>query len=143
MKKQHLIITGAAAVIIFFSIKTYDDYREKSLDDVMAYDTSEVDSLVMNHELITDNERHAEELSAYLSQYQVRKMRNRDWDPDVSGTKGFDVSINGEDGTLAWAGIYEDRLHLYSRSAYYEILNGPIDMGWVGRFIEDIQEASD
>lgn len=76
----------------------------------------------------------AEELMDFLSQYSVKKMKSSDWDTDVSNEDGFYLVVYGENPSVI--GIFEERL--IADDAYYELVNGPIDMEWVEGYMSEI-----
>ncbi|KAB2335593.1 hypothetical protein [Bacillus mesophilum] len=138
-KKKHIVIALISGFLILLSFKLYNDYKEKGLDEIMNYDESNYHSLVINFDLVTNQKKYADELTEFLSQYRVKKMRNSEWDADLSGTKGFHATLNSTDDIFAMASIYENRVLDYSGS-YYKVLNGPVDMNWVHRFIEKMEQ---
>lgn len=116
----------AIPIIIMINIP-----KDKGLDEVINYNIENFDYLVINNELKTDKKEHAEELSELLGHYQVKKMKDRDWDSDVSKENGFLITIYSNDEPILLASIYENRLVFYNDGEYYKVLNGPIDMGWL------------
>lgn len=139
--KKYLTI-GIAVVVLLLLFTLYSDYKERRLDDVIIYNPSTFHSfsfrLQGNEEWKTDQKEPAEELIEFISQYRVKKMKNDEWDSNVSEEKGFEVSIISNDKPVS-AVIYEDRIHLYSYG-YYSIINGPIDMDWIQNYNKEYQQ---
>ena len=139
MKKKRYLAIGLITIIVFFSIKTYSDYREKELNDVISYNSSEFKSMDFKFQgdesWKTNESENVEELIEFLGQYEVKKMRNSWWDGDVSKEKGFDISIYSKDNRIM-ASIYENRLLFFGNGDAYKVLNGPIDMDWVQEYNE-------
>ncbi|MDQ0350952.1 hypothetical protein J2R98_000755 [Alkalibacillus filiformis] len=140
-KGKALTLLLMATPVLIISLYFYNEYREKSLDQVMNYNEDELHELVVHEgheqEWRTDEQEHAEAISEFLSQYQVKKMRNRDWDSDVSNEKGFRITIYKE-GSAIMTSIYEDRL-LDVGTGPYEVVNGPVDIGWIENYIKKHQ----
>ncbi|CEG27073.1 hypothetical protein [Bacillus sp. B-jedd] len=140
MKKKWYLIIGIA-IIIFFSIKYYDDHREKGLDDLISYKLTQFESLSI-HEgpdrpyWTTEKREHAEKFQDFLSQYRVKRMKDFEWNSDVSKEKGFQVTIYVKGKPLI-ASIYETRLLFLNKGKYYKVINGPVDMEWVNDFVRE------
>ena len=140
INKRYLISGLVVVIVIFFSMKIYNEYREKSLDEVIGYYSSSLHSFVFkfigdNIEWKTDKEVPLEELIEFLSRYQVKKMKDVEWNSDVSKEEGFDISIYSK-GKPILVSIYEERIHLLSGHGYYKVINGPINMDWVKKYHE-------
>lgn len=103
--------------------------REKGLDNVISYDTTNFDYIEIDHRWKTDKQERAEELINFLSQ-SSKKIKNYEWDSDVSKEKGFTATIYTK-GKPVIASIYENRLVYYNDGAYYKVTKWPIDMGWL------------
>ncbi|KQL54179.1 hypothetical protein AN964_12185 [Heyndrickxia shackletonii] len=146
MNNKRYLIIGLAliTIIIIYFIKNYYGYREKALDDVISYDIKNFESLVFNEgveqfERRTDNKAHAEKFNDFLSQYRVKKMKDSEWNGNVSKEKGFLVTIYTTRGPIM-ASIYEHRLTFYNDGAYYKVINGPIDIDWVKVYIDKFKQ---
>lgn len=127
---------GIIGVTLLFSWNTYDNHREKGLDDLFAYKNSNSEvQLFILPEWRTEDMEPVEELMGFLSQYRVKKMKDSEWDSNVSGEKGFGFMIYSK-GKGTGASIYGSRLMPYNNPSYYEVLNGPIDMEWIETFKE-------
>ena len=143
--KRHLIIGLVVIAIIFlFSIKIYNDKREKGLDDVISYNIASFESLIFNDGegqfgWKTDKVEHAEKLNDFLSRYRVKRMKHSEWDTDVSKEEGFRFIIYSN-GKPIIAHIFEQRL-LFANDGYgYKVVNGPIDIAWMKDYIEEFKE---
>lgn len=137
MRKIKKLIFFIAIIIAIPIIIIINNPKEEELDRIINYNIEEFDYLVINHELKTDQKKHAEEFSELLSQYRVKKMKSRDWDSDVSTENGFFITIYSDDNPIVLASIYENRLVFYNNGEYYKVLNGPIDMGWVNKMYNE------
>src|SRR5690606_38179317 len=121
--------------ILLFAFMVFHDYKEKDLDDVIRFNTAEVDYYMINDEKVTGETLHGKVLKDFLSQYRVKKMKDREWDSDVSKEKGFRITIYSNGKPIS-ANIYENRLHFKNSGEYYTVLNGPIDVEWVEEYQE-------
>ncbi|GLO65249.1 hypothetical protein MACH08_10330 [Oceanobacillus kimchii] len=72
----------------------------------------------------------------FLSQYQVKKINDRDWNSDVSKETGFMIEIRTEN-EVVMASIYENQLmSINNNGDYYKVVNGPIEIRWVYDYIK-------
>lgn len=126
--------------IMFVSLKLYNEYKEKGLVEAMDYDEDSFEMFIFypgqNIEWRTTNQDHVDELMDFLSQYDVKRMKQRDWDSDVSNERGvsFDI-VNSDRPIMAY--IMEERLRI--NTEYYSLVNGSIDIDWIINFIEENQ----
>lgn len=132
-QKYHVI--GIIGVVLFFSWNVYDDHREKGLDDLITYKASNFKTMEINFDWRTEEKEPVEELMEFLGQYRVKKMKDSEWDSNVSGEKGFQLMIYSK-GKTTGASIYENRILSFNHTSYYKVLNGPIDMEWIDAFEE-------
>lgn len=140
--KLFIIVMMAIPITLFFA-KIMNEYKEKNLDDVINYQSTAFNDFefkfIGDHydEWKTNEQETVEELIEFLSQYRVKKMKDDEWDSDVSQEKGFYMTIF-LDGKPNMISIYEDRVLLY-RSGGYKVVNGPIDIDWVEKYHEKYQ----
>lgn len=120
--------------ISLFAFVLYIDYREKGLDDVIEYDTENFEYLIIDDRYHSDNKEKAEGLRDFFGVYRVVKMRDRDWDSDVSKENGFTLTIYSKGKPLV-ASVYENRVH--SDTDYYRVINGPIDLERMGQIFDE------
>ena len=144
MNSKRYFVIGVI-ILIFLSIKFYDDHRVKGLGDVIEYDINKFETLTFNEGYMdnfdwrTDQKEHVEELDHFLSPYRVKKMKDKEWNQDVSEEEGFKMTIYTRGGPII-AFIYEHRLLFLNEHHYYEVVNGPIDIDWVESYVEKIQQ---
>ncbi|MBO8155501.1 MAG: hypothetical protein H0Z32_03475 [Bacillaceae bacterium] len=126
--------------IALVSMTIYNEYREKNLSNVLGYDPSHVKSMEFHLEGSSpfwknNNHEAVLELYNFLSQYHVKKMRDSEWDRDVSKETGFWFTIYTK-GDIIRVSVYENRLILYGgrNSDYFSVTNGPIDMEWIANY---------
>lgn len=136
-KKINILIAVMILLpILLFSLYRYNDYSEKKLDEVISMNTNNMDYVIINDEWISDNKEHIEALTVFLSQYDVKKMEDHEWDSDVSNERGIRITIYSK-GNPVGASIYENRLLYYNSGDYYQVINGPIDMNWVEKMYKE------
>ena len=135
MKKRGLFVV-ASIIVIFIAYNIYDEHREKALDELIGFSPTNFHMMEFNYDshLRVEDRMKAEELMDFLSQYSVKKMKSSDWDTDVSNEDGFYLVVYGENPSVI--GIFEKRL--IADDAYYELVNGPIDMEWVEGYMSEI-----
>ena len=121
-------------------------YKEKNLDQVLHYDVKSFNRLTLqaiNQEgtsydfLETSEADLARKIDGFLASYRVKKMKNREWDSDVSKEKGFELAVYKGGKAEVMASIYEDRVLLYSNGNAYRVLNGPINFSELEAQLEE------
>ena len=141
MKKKSIryLLFGMIGIALFISLKTFHDYSEKNLDEVIQYKPNNFISLTIRDksgdvEWTTYNKDAVEKLLTFLSNYRVKKISDRAYDDGgLSSDKRFEIIIKHSKAANLFALIQEDEVHIYKKG-YYQVLNGPIDMHWVKRF---------
>ncbi len=132
---RQTMLIPIAVMIAIPVIFVVNDYKEKDLNEVISFNIDKVDYVQIDHRLRTDELEDAKTLSELLSQYRVKKMKDREWNSDVSKEKGYTITIYPKDSNPIIASIYEDRLHT-NDGDYYEVVNGPIDMSWFDKLYD-------
>ncbi|WP_077595894.1 hypothetical protein [Oceanobacillus kimchii] len=90
----------------------------------------------MNHQKMTEDHQAVKKMVEFLSQYQVKKINDRDWNSDVSKETGFMIEIRTEN-EVVMASIYENQLmSINNNGDYYKVVNGPIEIRWVYDYIK-------
>lgn len=78
MKTKHILYSLLAIVVLFFSFKLYDKYKEKNFADEMNYNPSSFESLTFSDKKSLawreDTKEPVETLMNYLNNYQIKKM---------------------------------------------------------------------
>lgn len=132
---RQYVATFAVVFIIFPSViigKTIYANQIKYLDDLMNINVETFESLEIN-DWTTNNVEHAQELKDFLSNYEVKKINNKDIDHDVTGKDSFVIIINLNEKSFI-ASIYENKVNLVNNGHTYKVLNGPISMEWFHKF---------
>lgn len=128
----HMI--GAIGVVLFFLWSVYDDHREKGLDELITYQDDKFKAMEFNFsDWRIEEKEPVEELLEFLGRYRVKKMKDSEWNGNVSGEKGFQFMVYMR-GKSTGASIYENRILSFNKTSYYKVLNGPIDMEWIEAF---------
>ncbi|WP_017795937.1 hypothetical protein [Oceanobacillus kimchii] len=85
---------------------------------------------------MTEDHQAVKKMVEFLSQYQVKKINDRDWNSDVSKETGFMIEIRTEN-EVVMASIYENQLmSINNNGDYYKVVNGPIEIRWVYDYIK-------
>lgn len=141
-----LIVFLMALVGALLIWKTTNDYKEKSLSDVINYDVSKFVHFAFeyrgheNDSWISDDNKTFEELLNFLSKYEVKKVKYSDVDIK-NKEEGFGIFVlsKGKSDTDMYT-FWENYVSV-GGSNHYELLNGPIDMEWFKAYNEKKQSA--
>lgn len=142
MRKSLLVLLLVVAVVgSLIGAKVYDN-RERNLGELFAPYTDQFAGMYFHVDRHpegwrTEEKKPVEELQEFFGRYQVKKMKDRDWDSDVKGEHVFSVSISNGNKPLQ-ASVMKHRIMW--RDGYFHVLNGPIDMEWVEDFNEKYGE---
>ena len=139
MKKNKIILIGIASAILLLIFNHYMENREKRLDVLIDYDLTDFEALIINYQFISQDKKHAEQLIEFMSHYRVKKMKDREWDSNVAGEKGFDVVFQSKKDNPVIVHIYENRMIFLNGGDYYHILNGPVDTTWVDELLKEFE----
>jgi hypothetical protein len=148
LKTKRLLFLIPIVVVIglLVAFGTLSTNQSSTLDELFGYNSTDFTSFEFKQinapgeTWSTNEEQSVEELSRFLSQYEVEQMKDFEWNSDVSKEKGFEVGIFLKNKPIL-ASIFDDRIHLYG-DGYYKVANGPIDMEWVTKFNEKYQDSS-
>lgn len=130
----YLIIIIIGILAIGFLLLKYNEYKEKSLDELFTNVKSI--SIVSNNdddEWTTDKREAIDELKMFFNQYQVKKIK----DPKgivYSEEAVFRMNIHTKNKILM-VFFDKDCIHIPG-IGYYNVLNGPIDKGMIQNFPE-------
>lgn len=136
MSKKIVIypIIGVLAIGILFL--KYTDYKEKGLDSLFVQYSEDFKSMAFeaydNNKSIPDDKAVNDELTDFLSHYQVMKIKDAEWDTAVSSEKGVWIDIQSENKLLTIL-FLEKHVHMPG-FGYYKVINGPIDIDWLQSF---------
>lgn len=141
-KKLWYLIIGILAISLFYSLKLFNDYRERNLVDLISYKPAEFYSFgfIKNevpeykaYSWFTKDMEPADELMNFLSQYRAKKISEEEFNQSMFGVEKFEFTITHSKANPAIVFAYENVVHIVAGN-YYEIVNGPIDMEWINSF---------
>ena len=151
-KKVRYIAIGLIALIVFFSLKTFNDYRERNLDDLIGYKHRDYYSLdfLKDTEMVPDNGAYewwteekepVEELLEFLSQYRVKRISEEKFKEKINREEMFEFTITHSKANPSIIWVFGDRVHIIV-GKYYEVENGQIDMEWIKKYNEKYREEN-
>lgn len=126
-----LLIT-IAAVSIFLVIY---DYRVRDLSELINFEIDELSHVSIDFEEKFITKEEGEELLNFLSQYQVKRMRDRNWIELINDPTNFekyivDIFTNKDDIRFL---ISENLFEYIDKNKRYKIVNGPADLEWFNK----------
>lgn len=138
------------ALTIFFSLKTFNDYRERNLVDLIGYKSSDYYSLEFTREgskiteghffdWFTKDKEPTNELLEFLSQYRVKKINEEKVTANLNNEERVEFYISHSKANPAIIWIRENDVHILVGN-YYKVVNGPIDMEWIKNYNEKYKE---
>lgn len=140
MSKKTVVYFIIGVLAIGFLLSKYNEYKEKSLDALFTNVKSISFEIHNDDDRWTTDKREAiDELTKFLSQYQVKKMK----EPKgivYSGEAGFWMDIRSKDKTMM-VSFYEEWIHVVGIGRY-KVINGPIDMVWLQGFSEKYMDEN-
>lgn len=136
-----IIIILLVALIIVYTVDKIDEYGEKNLGELVSLIDKNVEKIHVHYgnpkPFIIEDVDKVNELNNFLSQYKVEKMKEHEWESYVGGTKGFSFDVLMEKNVVM-VSLYEERLNIFgtNNGGYYRVLNGPINVEWIEKFLE-------
>lgn len=126
MRKLRYVTILIVAMAIFFSLKVFNEYRERTLVDVMGYKSSDFYAL-----------------GVIKNVNDVPKDKGYEWftkDKDQYKDERFEFTITHakSNPSIVWIGANYVQVLVGN---YYEVVNGPIDMEWIEEFNEKYKES--
>ncbi|WP_078380678.1 hypothetical protein [Sutcliffiella halmapala] len=147
-KRKYIWIVIIAS-IIFFSLKTFNDYRERNLDELISYKPKDFYPFAFTkdrekvpndrgYEWWTDEQETTEELLKFLAQYRVKRINEETYNVHLN-SESFEFIISHSKANPAIVQVMSNNVHIFVGN-YYEVLNGPIDMEWITNYNEKYLE---
>lgn len=145
MKKKIIVFSVISLLLVVFIFSKYNNYienREKNLGELF-HDVDGFNYLVFElrdgglyDPWRTDNEQAWEELTEFLSKYQIKKMTDEEWNSIRPKGISFEMSLYSENKVIRSSSFYEERLYINDsvNDSAYRVINGPIDMEWIQKF---------
>ncbi|MCG3086663.1 hypothetical protein [Sporosarcina cyprini] len=151
MWKLRYVTIFIVAMAIFFSLKVFNEYRERNLVDVMRYKSSDFYALGVikdvnevpkdkGYEWYTKDKEPVNELLEYLGSYRVKKIKEEEFTANQYQGERFEFTITHakSNPSIVWIGANHVQVLVGN---YYEVVNGPIDMEWIEEFNEKYKES--
>lgn len=118
--------------VAIFSLNVINENKEKPLDSLFGYNSANFESMIIklssDEVYETKDAADADEFIDFLSQYSIKKMRDSEWDGDVSNENGILITFyKSNRDTPIMLNLYENRIHLLVGD-YYNVTNTPIDI---------------
>ncbi|MDW0117102.1 hypothetical protein QTL97_09155 [Sporosarcina thermotolerans] len=142
MKMRAVLLIALLIGGIYAMLETINDYNEKSFDELFESMNAEFDSLTFNKPPMNGSpaetwkiidEVEVDELLKFLQQYSVKKIKSED--VDLYGSMDeLSISLQDSQGNSLTIMVAEN-LIIQNSAFYYEIIDGPLDMNWIVRFI--------
>lgn len=135
-----------ALIVVFFTGKGILDLRAKAFMDVVPFKEKEFQSLevvwdveeigVENDDTwLTEEKERLDELLTFLSQYEVKRISENQFEEISDKGKGLKFIITHEKKRPVIVWLSENYVHIYVND-YYKVVNGSIDQDWLNNFYE-------
>ncbi|MFC7321660.1 hypothetical protein [Halobacillus campisalis] len=143
-RTRRYVIMAIIILGIFFSLKILNDYREKSLVDVISYHPGDYQSLGFTndrgnvssdqvYEWWSYDKEPADELIEFLRQYRVKKIKYEKFEERLTKEESFEFAIRHSNANPVTGMVMENVIHMYNED-YYEVVNGPVNMEWIEEY---------
>ncbi len=126
------LIAGILVVLIaLFTLKLFNDYRERNLADLINVNSSDfVNMRIVTPEgnMWTEEIQHVDELLQVFNQYQVKRISQNEFQNQHNDKKiytTFEVRIQKNSGAIILHVFETDFIWLNLN--FYKVLNGPIE----------------
>lgn len=132
-----LVIGGAYAMI-----QSINDYQQKKFSELVNVTHSEFHSLIFSkppmygapaETWVVDDENEVDELLRFLQDYTIQKLKPEEIDPE-DNIDELSITLQDQDGNSLTIVIAENII-IQNSELYYEIVDGPLDIDWIVRFI--------
>lgn len=142
MKMRAVLLIALLIGGTYAMLESINDYHEKSFNELFESMNADFDSLTFNKPpmngspaetwKVTD-ELEVDELLSFLQKYSVKKIKSE----EVNSYDSLDelsISLQDSEGNSLTILVVEN-LIIQNSISYYEIIDGPLDMNWIVRFI--------
>ena len=136
MSKKTVIYLLIGVFAIGFLLSKYNEYKEKNLVDLFTNVKTIAFEIHSDDIWKTDKKEAIEELTKYLSQYQVEKMK--DVKEVVYHEAGFWLRIQTNNKTMMV--LFNEEQVFIPAVGNYKVINNPIDIEWLENFQETYRE---
>ncbi|SOC41539.1 hypothetical protein [Ureibacillus acetophenoni] len=152
-KRSKSYIIGIVVIGLLLSFKSFYDHRERNLADELKYDQKDYESLTAiktvleeedHNDWVTSDIEPMEELISFLSQYDVKKVNETQFNEIANDDLRFVFAIYNFREKSKFVGVSENTVTLDEvigrGKIYFKVVNGPIDMEWINSYYEKYGE---
>ncbi|MEK4565508.1 hypothetical protein MKX54_12590 [Alkalihalobacillus sp. FSL R5-0424] len=126
--------------VAIFSVNVINENKEKPLDSLFDYHSANFESIIIeissDEVYETKDATDADEFIDFLSQYSIKKMRDSEWDGDVSNENGVLITFykNNRDSPIMLS-LYETRMSQWDGN-YYHVTSTPVDINHLKEMVK-------
>ncbi|WP_432363163.1 hypothetical protein [Sporosarcina sp. UB5] len=138
MSKKNVIYLIVGVLAIGFLLFKYNEYKEKSLDEIFT-NVKAISIEIHNDddEWTIVNREAIDELKMFLSQYQIKKIKSP---KGIVYSEEAVLRMNIHTKNKIIMVLFDkDRIHI-AGIGHYNVLNGPIDKEWLQSFSEKYRQ---
>ncbi|KAA0547177.1 hypothetical protein FZW96_14500 [Bacillus sp. BGMRC 2118] len=132
------VMIGIILIVGYRSVHNWNDRRDLDVEDLLHYKRSDFNSLTFRNAgetgWLTEDREAADKLVDFLDQYHVKESNYETFRHHIS-EDGFQFTISYKKKDPISVSVLESKI-LILTDDYYEILNSPVDMEWIGQFRE-------
>ncbi len=136
------LIAGTLIVLIaLFTLKSFNDNRERNLADLINVNSSDFVNMrivIPEGNMWTEEIQHVDELIQVFSQYQVKKISQNEFQNQHNNKEifaNFEVRIQKKSGAIILDVFETDFIWLNQN--FYKVLNGPIEKEKLRTYLEE------
>ncbi|MBD7984458.1 hypothetical protein H9649_07695 [Sporosarcina sp. Sa2YVA2] len=138
-----LIIGGA-----YVMMQTINEDNEKSFNELFSTMGSNFNSLIFTkpttisasaEKWVVDDEKQVDELIQFLQNYKIQKLQSTEIDlKDEVDVLSIELKDNAGNGITI---MIEENIIIQNADLYYEVIDGPLDVNWIVKFIVSNQSS--
>ncbi|MHC8517419.1 hypothetical protein [Sporosarcina sp. ITBMC105] len=142
MKMRALLLTALLIGGAYAMLQSFNEYQQKKFSELVETTHSEFHTLVFSkppmfgapaETWVVDDEKEVNELLVFLQNYTIQKLKPEEIDPD-DNIDELRITLQDRDGNSLTIVIAENMI-IQNSELYYEIVDGPLDVDWIVRFI--------
>ncbi|MDN4606941.1 hypothetical protein [Sporosarcina highlanderae] len=142
MKMRAVLLIALLIGGTYAMLESINDYNEKTFNELFESMNTEFDSLTFNKPAMNGNpaetwkindEVEVDELLQFLQNYSVKKIKPNEVNP-YDNIDELSISLKDSEGNSLTIMVAEN-LIIQNSNLYYEIIDGPLDVNWIVRFI--------
>ncbi|AIC96211.1 MULTISPECIES: hypothetical protein [Shouchella] len=150
--KRWLLLVAFIGGLACLSMNLFFYYDERSLESLIYYNEDDVMIIAVTtditkgeqangYEFYLENREQMEELMAFLSTYQVKRVTQNHYQRQLLYGTQQQIFVSHYSHTPSVAFIGEAGVHLVDDGTY-QVTNGPIDMKWLAEFVDKKKERN-